>query len=376
MLPGQMAKEPVKVATVENRAHWEKLKEQWTPGSSGGVVDKEARKKQHAARQAQFRKDHWIQLEKVRVLLGMVKEEEGQKPVGEMMEVGGGGLGEDGGVKISTDATISTATIKKQQPPKDRFEDIPYFVCVDCESYEHNHSAITEIGIATLDMGGLPSPSITGIPHTYEAILPLIDYKHIRIFENRRLRNGKFVPDAADLFRFGKTVLHKMAELPKVLGEAFTPPPLADKPVSVSNTERRKRRRVVAFVGHDAQTDLNYLSDCNFDARGFVKDLLERLDAEEAVAEADEMGIPLAQAVEAASWKLRYMEIFDTATMYKVMTGDSQNKGLGKMSVELGLNPIHLHNAGNDAAFTLQSLVKMSEMAGEIENDGDGTAPS
>ena len=341
------AKEPVKLATVENRAHWEKLKEQWAPDSSGGAIDKEARKRQHAAKRAQFRKDHWIQFEKARMLLGMSKKEEDGK-----------GL-----------------AIKKQQPPpsQDKFEDIPYFVCVDCESFEHNHSAITEIGIATLDMGALPSPSITGIPHTYETILPLMNYKHIRIYENRRLRNGRFVADAADLFRFGDTEFYRLAELPNVLGEAFTPPPLSDEPVPVSNKEQRKRRRVVAFVGHDAHTDLNYLSECKFDATGFVKDLLEGMDAEAAVAEA---GIPLAEAVEAASWKVRHMEIFDTATMYKVMTEDSQTKGLGKMAVELGLNPIHLHNAGNDAAYTLRGLVKMCEMAGTMEEDEGGTAPS
>lgn len=364
-------KEPVKIGTVDHRAHWEKLKEQWGL-VSGGAADKEARKRQQAARQAQSRKENRIQLEKARMLLGMGKEgEKGQGLVA-------GEIGEDGSVKISAAATT---TLKKQKPSpnKDKPEDIPYFVCVDCESYERNHSAITEIGIATLDMGVLPSPSITGISHTYETILPLINYKHIRIFENRRLRNGRFVADAADLFRFGTTEINKLAELPKILGEAFTPPPLSDEPVLESNTERRKRRRVVAFVGHDAHTDLNYLSDCKFDAKGFVKDLLERLDAEETIAEADEMGISLAQAAEAASWKQRHMEIFDTAIMYKVMTEDSQTTGLGKMAKELGLNPIHLHNAGNDAAYTLRGFVKMCEMEEEkgiVEENKGGIPPS
>ncbi|RPB21934.1 hypothetical protein L211DRAFT_758876, partial [Terfezia boudieri ATCC MYA-4762] len=208
------------------------------------------------------------------------------------------------------------------------------FVCVDCESWERNHSAITEIGIATLDIDALPPSQ----QPTYEIIMPLMTYRHIRISENRRLRNGRFVPDAADLFDFGTTEFQALKALPTVLADAFTPPPL-----SIHTTpEGKKRRRTIAFIGHDAAADIKYLYDCKFDSVVAVRETLQRLDKEAGF-----------------NGPVREMDVFDTAEMYKAITGEMNTKGLGKMLIELELKPWNLHNAGNDAAYTLRAFVKM-----------------
>lgn len=331
---GEVAKEPVRVATVGTKLQWEAVQEQWGlagGGGGGGMTpeEKEAKKKRQQERREASMRGFGLQVERARKLL----------------RLGSGGInegvvlqdweGENGGVRI-TDAgfqKVDTGTSKSAE-----IVDVPYFVCVDCESYERNHNAITEIGIATLDMADLPPTSHTA---SYAALLPLMKYRHIRIREHRYLRNGRFVPDAADLFDFGTTEFWGLAGLPTVLAEVFTPPPLPPLAPTMM-------RRSIAFIGHDAPADIKYLSECKFDARAFARETLARLDA--AACEGD------------STWNVqREMEVFDTAEMYKALTGDANTRGLGKMAVELGLDPRNLHNAGNDAGFTLRGFVRMCE---------------
>ncbi|KAF8418209.1 hypothetical protein EV426DRAFT_343789 [Tirmania nivea] len=333
--PGETAKEPVKVATVGNKTQWEEVMAQWADGTTGRggeggmtAAEKEARKQKQKEKQERSRQEFGLQVGRARRLLG-----------------------------------LSAAGEPPETKHKEEFEDVPFFVCVDCESWERNHSAITEIGIATLDMGAIPSSQ----PLTYETIMPLMTYRHIRITEHRQLRNGKFVPDAADLFDFGTTEFRALKALPAMLAEAFTPPPLPLHTIP----EGKKRKRIIAFVGHDAATDIKYLYDCKFDSRIAVRETLQRLD--------EEAGFVTGAA--------REMDVFDTAEMYRAITGEMNTKGLGKMLVELGLEPWNLHNAGNDAAYTLRAFVRMcdrpmvakegeagpSESSGEKEdNEADG----
>ena len=351
--PGETAKEPVKVAIVGNKTQWEEVMAQWADGTTGkggegGMTaeEKAARKQKHKEKQEQSRRGFGVQVERARVLLGLStageQVEVGAKNVAKEAEVILESADGEGGVRITVAGMemVTTTTTGSKSPEtkhQEEFEDVPFFVCVDCESWERNHSAITEIGIATLDMGALPPSQQL----TYEIIMPLMAYRHIRITEHRQLRNGRFVPDAADLFDFGTTEFRPLRGLPAVLAEAFTPPPLSTH----TTPEGKKRRRVIAFVGHDAGTDIKYLSDCKFDSRIAVRETLQRLD-EEAGYEAG---------------AAREMDVFDTAEMYRAITGEMNTKGLGKMLVELGLEPWNLHNAGNDAAFTLRAFVRMCD---------------
>jgi len=355
--PGETAKEPVKVATVENKMQWEEVTAQWANGttgrgSEGGMTaeEKEAKKQKQKERQERSRRGFGLQVERARRLLGLsaAGERVGVLKQAEVILVSADGGGSvritaEGFEKVETVTTATTATTSNTsvEPSKTKlkeaFEDVPFFVCVDCESWERNHSAITEIGIATLDMGALPPSQQL----TYEIIMPLMTYRHIRITEHKRLRNGKFVPDAADLFDFGTTEFRALKALPEMLAEAFTPPPLP----MYTTPKGKKRRRTIAFVGHDAAADIKYLYDCKFDSGVAVRETLLRLD-EEAGFEA---GGP------------REMDVFDTAEMYKAITGETNTKGLGKMLLELELKPWNLHNAGNDAAYTLRAFVKMCD---------------
>jgi len=337
--PGETVKEPVKVATVGNKVQWEEITAQWANGTTGrggegGMTaeEKEAKKKKQKERQERSKREFGLQVERARRLLRLSAAEEQ--------------------VEMVTSTTTTTSNSKH----KEEFEDVPFFVCVDCESWERNHSAVTEVGIAALDMDALPPSQ----QPTYETILPLMTYRHIRITEHRNLRNGRFVPDAADLFDFGTTEFQALRVLPTTLAEVFTPPPLS----SHTTPEGKKRRRVIVFVGHDAGTDIRYLYDCKFDSRVAVRETLQRLDSQ--------------AGYEASA--AREMDVFDTAEMYRAITGETNTKGLGKMLVELELQPWNLHNAGNDAAYTLRAFVKMCDRLmegpeGKEEDAGPSGSP-
>lgn len=51
------------------------------------------------------------------------------------------------------------------------------------------------------------------------------------------------------------------------------------------------------------------------------------------------------------------MEEVDTATMWRYHTRENNPRSLGVILAELGIVGWNLHNAGNDAAYTLQAMI-------------------
>jgi hypothetical protein len=51
------------------------------------------------------------------------------------------------------------------------------------------------------------------------------------------------------------------------------------------------------------------------------------------------------------------LEIADTAIMWRYLKREPNNRSLGTILYELGIAGWHLHNAGNDAVFTLQAMI-------------------
>lgn len=249
----------------------------------------------------------------------------------------------------------------------------PVFVSVDVESYEFNHSAITEIGISILDTyqlpainaqyitnneyphpnSAIPKNNISDAPKSRgDAILALIESHHFRITENRFLRNGTYVNDAADRFEFGSSEFISLKDAPMVVAKCFR------------HFDQEGQRRKIVLVGHDVKTDVNYLKVIGYDITN-ISDL----------------------------------ETIDTICMWKAVKWDIQNRSLSMILMELELECWHLHNAGllalsykqyfsiflrlitptkyfplilrhsltdnpqtgNDAAYTLQAVIKMAE---------------
>ncbi|KAG0123996.1 hypothetical protein HOY82DRAFT_582005 [Tuber indicum] len=225
----------------------------------------------------------------------------------------------------------------------------PVFVSIDVEAFEHNHNIITEIGISTLDTAELPptqenamtretvlkaiqdSFGLSNAPlRRSDAIIDLVKSYHFRVSENRNMRNGQFVTDAADYFMFGDSEFVSLTELPKRIGECFR------------HFDSYGEKKGIVLVGHDVKTDVDFLMAVGYNV-GNISGL----------------------------------EVIDTTCMWKAVMGDFQSKGLGSMLHDLSIDFRHLHNAGNDAAYTLQALVKMAEIGLPIEGgDGDNVKPA
>lgn len=93
------------------------------------------------------------------------------------------------------------------------------------------------------------------------------------------------------------------------------------------------------FVGHDARQDIKYLSSIGFDVLA-LRGLVDQLDTKE-----------IHQA-----WK-----------------GSDQGRSLAHILGDLFIHSKHLHNAGNDAVFTLRGLVGMAiEQIREKEAEAKG----
>ncbi|PWW73556.1 hypothetical protein C7212DRAFT_332041 [Tuber magnatum] len=233
----------------------------------------------------------------------------------------------------------------QQSPGHDEVEKIfPVFVSIDVEAFEHNHNIITEVGISILDTVGLPPPRgnpadretvlrvirdnfglASAPPRRSDAIIDLITSHHFRVSEHRNMRNGQFVTDAADLFMFGDSEFVSLGQLPERIAECFR-----------YYGNKGEKRRIV-LVGHDVKTDVDFLMAVGYDVSNIAD-----------------------------------LEVIDTTCMWKAVMGDHQSKGLGPMLYDLGVDFRHLHNAGNDATYTLQALVKMAEIG--LPKDGEDGA--
>jgi DNA polymerase III alpha subunit (gram-positive type) len=53
-------------------------------------------------------------------------------------------------------------------------------------------------------------------------------------------------------------------------------------------------------------------------------------------------------------------EIVDTASMWRYVKRDTNPRNLGSILAELDILGWNLHNAGNDAAYTLQAMIKIA----------------
>lgn len=191
------------------------------------------------------------------------------------------------------------------------------FICIDVESYEKAHHRVTEIGVAALDTRDLSeiAPGKDG-----ENWRSLIRARHFRIQENGHLVNSEFVSGCPDRFDFGKSEWIRLKDAPAMTAECFKEPFCGPKP-TVLPVEWEERNLI--FLGHDTIADVRYLQSLGFD--------------------------PLALP--------NLLETQDTATMYRVWRRDPQPTSLGRILYDFDIPGFNLHNAGNDAVFTVQAML-------------------
>ncbi|KAH0354110.1 hypothetical protein KCU81_g1340, partial [Aureobasidium melanogenum] len=190
----------------------------------------------------------------------------------------------------------------------------PVFVCVDLEAYEFAQDKITEVGVSVLDsrhvLGTDPGPDGKGW-------LPKINTRHILIKEHKHLVNKRFVHGCPDKFNFGDSEVVPLKHIHKTLTQSFDNP----SPNSIRASDRGSRSLI--FVGHGLSNDTSYLNKLKFDPNA----------------------------------KGNIIQMVDTQ---KFVGTKKQQVGLSKLLAGLGVEPENLHNAGNDAAYTMQALLLMT----------------
>ncbi|KAG0201883.1 HIR complex subunit [Mortierella sp. GBA30] len=183
-----------------------------------------------------------------------------------------------------------------------------WFISVDIESYEFEHSKILEIGWSIWDSG----------VHKFTD-------KHYAIQEYRHLKNGKYVADRRDRFLFGKTVWASLQDSIAAFQEAL------------ETASKRNSEGLFVLIAHDMSSDEGYLRKMGVEfPRGMIK--------------------------------------FDTVEMNGARVGDSNIKtGLGKLLDEVDIENYCLHNAGNDAHYTLDLFLWLTrnnaKQRSQLEHD-------
>ena len=209
------------------------------------------------------------------------------------------------------------------------------FVCIDCEAFEDDQQKITEIGIAALD-----TRDLLDVPSGEKAEdwLTKIRYAHYRPIEHMKLVNRRFVQGCEDRFGFGTTCWINLADAQKVLQRVFLDPTRLDEAASFDADVVDCRRNIIV-IGHSMRGDKEYLSQVGFSI-------------------ADVANV---------------VRIMDTQTL---AGGTKKHRiGLHRLMLNLGLQPVNLHNAGNDAGYTLQALILMafqdSKIPGHVFNPSE-----
>ena len=112
-----------------------------------------------------------------------------------------------------------------------------------------------------------------------------------------------------------------LKDAPSVVASCFKYP--FPKPGEVIPIDDDTPKRNIILVGHDVGQDINYLRKIGYDV-----------------------------------YNLSNMkEHVDTASMWRYLTRDPNPRNLAAILVELGIVGWNLHNAGNDASYTLRAMI-------------------
>ncbi|KAF1344164.1 hypothetical protein BDV97DRAFT_403110 [Delphinella strobiligena] len=206
------------------------------------------------------------------------------------------------------------------------------FIAVDAEAWERNHNIVTEIGFATLDTRDLHNipPGKNG-----ENWRNKIRARHFRIQEFMHLVNHEFVQGCADRFDFGTSEFISQQDSPRVVADCFKPPYSASDSDQITNSDIAECRNIV-FLGHDTQQDVQYLQKIGYDINNLSN----------------------------------LLEFQDTASMYRVFSQEPNPRNLGHVLYVCEVEAWNMHNAGNDAVYTMQAMLGLC-IKDPVENRGE-----
>ncbi|OQO03301.1 hypothetical protein B0A48_11557 [Cryoendolithus antarcticus] len=191
------------------------------------------------------------------------------------------------------------------------------FIAIDVEAWEQNHAYITEVGVATLDTRDLKAvdAGMNGKNwHSY------IRGRHFRTKEymNPSYTNNRHVQGCPNAFRFGRSEVVSKKDIPSVLTSCF------HHPFSSGSTDFDKDEvRQIVLLGHDTKTDIDYCHQMGFSVKN----------------------------------RGNLCDVMDTAAMYRHYSKEANPRKLGSVLEAFEIDGWSLHNAGNDAVYTVQAML-------------------
>ncbi|KAK6439812.1 hypothetical protein LTR95_003971 [Oleoguttula sp. CCFEE 5521] len=191
------------------------------------------------------------------------------------------------------------------------------FIAIDVEAWEQNHAYITEVGVATLDTRGLKAVDAgpNGINwHQY------IRGRHFRTKEymDPSYTNHRHIQGCPNAFRFGRSEMVSKKDIPSVLTSCF------HHPFSSGSTDFDKDEvRQIVLLGHDTKTDIDYCHQMGFSVKN----------------------------------RGNLCDVMDTVAMYRHYSKEVNPRKLGSVLEAFDLEGWSLHNAGNDAVYTVQAML-------------------
>ncbi|KAK6436959.1 hypothetical protein LTR95_006851 [Oleoguttula sp. CCFEE 5521] len=194
------------------------------------------------------------------------------------------------------------------------------FVCIDCEAWEFDSQEVTEIGVAVLDSRDLSQASSQAREpaQAYDNILTKIKYAHYRPVEYALHGNKRHVPGCPEAFGFGTSTWIRIGDGAKILSRIFTDPARLAEAADFT-TDFAFENRPIVFVAHGPGGDIAFMQTLGFDLKQ-VQGIVAHVDTEKVVVK--NIG------------------------------------GLLTLLASVEINPVNLHNAGNDAAYTLNGMIK------------------
>lgn len=145
---------------------------------------------------------------------------------------------------------------------------------------------------------------------------------HIRPIEYKKLVNKKYIKGCPEAFNFGKSKLVRLSTVGKILTRIYNDPTRIKKSTDFATKMPLNKDVDIILVGHDLSNDTKYMQQLGF-----------RPNRDAACS-------------------------FDTQRLARLSKKESP--GLKKLLAALSIDAENLHNAGNDAAYTLQALVGLA----------------
>jgi hypothetical protein len=198
------------------------------------------------------------------------------------------------------------------------FFEEPVFISLDVEVNERCHTLVTEVGISTLDTRDLIGVAPGSLGENWQS---RIKSRHLRVQEHAHHVNSLYIRGCPDKFEFGTSEWVAADNVSTMVQKSFALPAFFDGP--------DKKLRPLVLVGHSLASDIQYL---------------ELADV---------------HIIDESDGKPQFTDRIDTATSFMIIRGETEPRSLGAVIGELGMTGWNLHNAGNDARYTMQVLVAM-----------------